>query len=149
MPRTCSICTHPARDEIEAGLLAGNPFRELAERFETSPAALFRHKGTHIPDRLIKVREAEEVSKAETLLEQLEDLRVKARQILEAAENEGDFKTALAGVRELARLIELVGRLTGELRAAQINILNVEHLDPATAERMAEVYLEERRKEMS
>jgi phage FluMu protein gp41 len=149
MPRTCSICAHAARDQIEAGLLEGKPFRELATSFGTSSAALFRHRQTHIPDRLVKLNEIEEVSKAETLLEQLDDLKMKARQIQEKAEKEGDFKTALAGVRELARLIELVGKLTGELRVAQINILNVDHLDAATAERMAEAFLEERRKERS
>jgi hypothetical protein len=149
MPRTCSICAHSARDEIEARLLEGKPFRELAARFGTSSAALFRHRDAHIPERLMKARDSVEVSRATTLLEQLDGLMTKARQILEAAERAGDLKTALASVRELSRLIELVGKLTGELRAAQVNILNVEQLDPVTAERMAEVFLEERGRDRS
>ena len=149
MPRTCSICGHPAREQIDAELLEGKPFRELANRFGTSSAALFRHRQTHIQDRLQKLHDVEEISKAKTLLEQIDELKVKARQILDAAERDGDFKTALSGVRELSRLIELVAKLTGELRAAQINILNVEHLDADTAERMAATYLEQRRRDRS
>lgn len=44
MPRACSICTHPQRDEIETALGSGLALRNVAGRFETSPAALHRHR---------------------------------------------------------------------------------------------------------
>jgi hypothetical protein len=51
MPRSCTICTHPQRTAIETALMAGDAFRIIANRFGTSPAALFRHKG-HLAKRL-------------------------------------------------------------------------------------------------
>ncbi len=39
----------------------------------------------------------------------------KARELLQAAEKTGDLRTALMGVREIARLLELRGRADGSL----------------------------------
>ena len=43
MPRTCTTCTHPQRDEIDRLLLAGTPLRNIAKQFSVSSANLFRH----------------------------------------------------------------------------------------------------------
>jgi hypothetical protein len=47
MPRPCSICRHPECPAIEQALAAKAPYRQIAERFGTSPAALHRHQQTH------------------------------------------------------------------------------------------------------
>jgi hypothetical protein len=49
MPRTCTVCSHDDRAEIDKALVAGEPLRNVAKRFGTSAAALNRHKGDHIP----------------------------------------------------------------------------------------------------
>jgi hypothetical protein len=48
MPRVCTICQHPASETINRALAAGIPFRTLAARFETSAAAIYRHKKAHL-----------------------------------------------------------------------------------------------------
>jgi hypothetical protein len=48
MPRPCSICLHPECPAIEQALAAKAPYRTIAERFGTSPAALSRHQHTHV-----------------------------------------------------------------------------------------------------
>jgi len=45
MPRTCSLCTHPDRFEVEAALRAGTPLRTIAARWSVSKTALLRHSG--------------------------------------------------------------------------------------------------------
>jgi len=50
MPRPCSLCHHPKRQAIDEALAAKTPLRNIAERFETSPAALHRHQ-SHTPPR--------------------------------------------------------------------------------------------------
>src|SRR5690349_24836446 len=70
MPRTCTICRHEQRQEIDKALIAGTAFRNIAERFGTSVAALHRHKQEHVPENLVKAREAREVAQADSLLEQ-------------------------------------------------------------------------------
>lgn len=47
MPRPCSICRHPECQAIEQALAAKAPYRMIAERFGTSPAALHRHQQAH------------------------------------------------------------------------------------------------------
>ena len=42
MPRTCTTCTHPHRDEIDRRLLDGAPLWNIAKLFSISPASLFR-----------------------------------------------------------------------------------------------------------
>jgi hypothetical protein len=47
MPRTCSICRHPQRQEIEADLQAGLPYRDVARRYSISKDAVSRHRASH------------------------------------------------------------------------------------------------------
>ena len=76
MPRTCTICTHPERVEIDKAILAGEPFRKIAERTGTSTPALFRHKCNDIPTVLMKAQEAKEVSYGSDICEtQTHDFR--------------------------------------------------------------------------
>jgi hypothetical protein len=44
MTRTCTICTHDQRADIETALARGEPYRHIADRFRVSTAALQRHK---------------------------------------------------------------------------------------------------------
>jgi hypothetical protein len=147
MPRTCTVCAHQNRDAIEGELLAGRPLGEIADIFLTSRAALCRHRQSHIPLRLLQGRKAVEISKADTLIGQIETLQRKARQILEKAESDNDLRTALAGVKELSRLIELVAKMTRELDSRRATPSAIELVDDATAERMARAFLERRPKE--
>src|SRR5574340_1696695 len=44
MPQHCSLCIHEQRREIDMALVTGTSYRNIAERFGTSLAAIFRHK---------------------------------------------------------------------------------------------------------
>jgi DNA-binding transcriptional ArsR family regulator len=111
MARPCSICTHSSRDAIDEALIAGEAYRKISERFGVSPAALSRHLRRHLVALLAGRREVE----ADNLLEQVADLQRQAQAIKDKAEAAGDLKTALQGIRELVRIIELLAKLRGEL----------------------------------
>jgi hypothetical protein len=102
-------------------------------------SALHRHK-LHLPAALTKAREAEQVARADGLLEQLIELTDEARRLKQKAEAKKDYRTALAAVRELCRIVELVARINGELKESQINVVNV-RLDEPSATRVAEIWL--------
>jgi hypothetical protein len=52
-----------------------------------------------------------------------------------------DYRSALAAVRELTRLVELAARLTGELNdRPEMKVLNLT-IDTETARHMSEVFL--------
>jgi transposase len=48
MPRTCSICRHAQRLEIEADLQAGLSYRDVARRYSISKDAVSRHRASHV-----------------------------------------------------------------------------------------------------
>jgi hypothetical protein len=124
MPRKCSICEHEKVEEINKALLEGVSLRDLAGRYSVSKTALHRHKESHLPAELTKAREAQEVTKADSLLDQVIELRDKALSILDKAEQAGDLRTALQGVREAKGCLELLARLQGELQEqTTVNVL--------------------------
>ncbi|MCG0276856.1 MAG: hypothetical protein L5655_12020, partial [Thermosediminibacteraceae bacterium] len=88
MPRKCTICEHPKRDEIDRALIETQNIAKIAERYGVNYHALFRHK-QHLSTELIKAQEAQEVAKADSLLKQITDLRDRALRILEKAEQAG------------------------------------------------------------
>ena len=125
MPRVCTVCTHPEHVAIDRALIAGEPYRVIAQRFAASPDAVLRHKqGRHLPVKLALAEEAKQVAEATDLLAEVRALRSKAYSLLLAAERQGDIRTALAGVREARACLELLAEMEGELdRRPTINVL--------------------------
>jgi transposase len=142
MPPPCTICKHPARDEIDADLIAGVSPRVVARRFGRSHSAVYRHAQSHLPSRLRQVLEVVETSAAEDLRQELKNLQTKAREFLARAEAAGDYGTALKTVRELVRMIELSAKMKGEIKAPQVNVLAIQNVDPQALLRMASIYIE-------
>ena len=116
MPRTCTICLHPEKPAINAALVAGEPYRVIAQRFAASADAVYRHKVEHLPVALVKATEAAQIADADTLALKLHMLTVDAQRIRDKAEAAGDLRTALVGNRELVRIVELMAKLAGELQ---------------------------------
>ena len=115
MPRRCTVCDHPERHSIDEALVIGAPYRSVAKRFDLSESAVYRHKTEHLPARLLKARDAEEVAQADDLLEQVRHLQAHALDILERAEKAWDLRTALAAISQARGNLELLGKLAGEL----------------------------------
>ena len=125
MPRSCLICQHPDRESIDKALARQTSNRELARVYSLSESAVRRHKGNHLPAKLAKAHEAEEVSRADDLLHQVRALQSKTLSILLRAEGAGDLRTALSAVREARGNVELLAKLSGELDERPVVNLNV------------------------
>lgn len=124
MPPRCSVCIHEARPAIDSALVAGQSFRNIAERFGTSATALFRHKAEHIAAALVKAQEASEVAQADSLLDQLRVLQTTTLRILRKAEDANAFIPAIMAIKEARGNLELLAKLLGELdERAQVNML--------------------------
>jgi len=116
VPRQCSVCTHPKRDEINRAIVAGKlSLRRIAKQYGLSPSAVERHAGAHIPATLAKAREAGEVASADDLLAQVRKLKDKALSILETAEAGGELRTALSGIKEARGCLELQAKMLCEI----------------------------------
>ena len=131
MPRTCTVCRHLQREEIERQLLGGSSFRIIAKRFGTSAAALQRHRADHLTKDLLRARDEQGVLRCDRLLDgvrtgedRAESLYVAAETILKRALAVKDLKTAIQSIRaavdvmgEARAYLELRGTLSGELGA--------------------------------
>jgi 3-methyladenine DNA glycosylase Tag len=102
MPRTCTACTHPQRDEIDRLLLDRAALRNIARRFSLSTASLFRHN-KHIAKTLSNARQEADILRADGLMEHLNHFTAEAARLKQKAEQAKDYRTALAGVREMTR----------------------------------------------
>ena len=58
MARTCTVCSHPDRAEIDRALVGGEPCAAVAARYRTELGrmAVQRHRGEHVPELLAYVR---------------------------------------------------------------------------------------------
>src|SRR5260370_40614081 len=110
MPRTCTVCPNPHRDEIDRRLRDGAPLRNIAKQFSLSSASLFRHN-KHIAKTLSHARQEAEILRADGLMEHLNHLTAEAARLKQKAEQAHDYRKAVAGVRGMSRRLQLVWRL--------------------------------------
>jgi hypothetical protein len=115
MPRTCSVCAHEQRREIDAALLNETPLRNIAQRYGTSATALHRHR-EHLPRQLVKAREQEDVSQAIDVIKQLKAINGATLAILKEARDDKNGELALKAVDRIQRQLELQAKLLGELQ---------------------------------
>ncbi len=71
MPRTCTVCNHSQLEAIDLALVAGEPYRSVAKHFEASPPSVYRHQQEHLPNTLLKSKEAQNEAHALDVVQQL------------------------------------------------------------------------------
>jgi transposase-like protein len=124
MPRPCQVCTHDQREANDRALVRPDASAAaVARQFGLHERAMRRHVEKHLLKAMAYSPTAREVAHADDLLSQVKALRTKAISLLVKAEQAGDIRTALAGVREARATLELLLRLEGELPDQQINIV--------------------------
>jgi hypothetical protein len=126
MPRVCTICSHGSRYDIDSILVdRSKPYRDIARQYGVSKDAVGRHVSEgHVSDLLKLAADAERASRADSLLDRIEDLQSRTLAILEAAEQEHDHRMALAAIAQARRNLEVVGEITKELnRTPTLNLL--------------------------
>ena len=123
MPRTCTVCRHANRADIDKALITRQAFRTIAGQFGVSKTALMRHHDDHLPASLVRAQRAREATQADGLCQVL-DLRDEALGVLDEAKQEGDLRVRLVAIHEACRCVELLAKLAGQLAdAPTINII--------------------------
>ncbi len=108
---TCTVCRSKNREQIDIALIDGVPVRTLALRTRLGKDALHRHKAVHLPRALAQSKRAQELANSDNLLDRLNALYADAQNIKTTCIESSHLRTALMGVRELARLIEILARI--------------------------------------
>jgi len=124
MPRACSTCQSEHLEAINRELAANTAIPAIAALYRVSTDSLLRHKANHLPAAIAKAHAATEVSRGDELLGEVNRLKGKAISLLLKAEVAGDYRTALAGIREARSCLELLLEVEGEIdRAPVVNIV--------------------------
>lgn len=120
MPRTCTICASPKRNEIDSALIDGGTLRDIAGRFKVSKSAVDRHRA-HIT-ALVQAHTAEvaetldsHISKAQG---RAESLYAAAEEVLQGALKVGNAAAVLQSVRTACHVLS-EARALAELRGAR------------------------------
>lgn len=125
--RICSICAHPERSDIERRLLAAEPYRKIAGTTGTTPQSLQRHRDNHMTRSVVMAAQQErqdaEQQHDASLLDQAREHHKRALAIMAKAYGSGDLRTALGGIREATRLLELQGKFLGQIAPTTVNVL--------------------------
>ena len=154
MARTCTVCSHPEKEEIDRLLVRGDSIAGIARDFAVSEDALKRHFDNHVPKTLAASPSAKEITDADKLLSEIEEVKNRALRLLDKAENAQD--TRVYGppsqyLKEFREYVRLMAELSGKLAAQpQITIINhpqwielrtviIEALDPYPEAREAVV----------
>ncbi len=142
MPRTCTICRHPERQEIEIALLKGEAYRTIADRTGTRKTSLLRHRREHLPAKLARAAEGKDTMEGHELLDRLDALVRETQAILHEARGSKDNELALKAIARAEGQIELQARLLGQLRDTRLSV----HVafSPEAAERVAAAFLARR-----
>ncbi len=114
----CRACHDPRRDQIDQQLISGVPLRTIVSQTGLSLGGLVRHK-QHIKEMIglaLKERSPEEtLEHAEALANRVEEVICEARDICAKAKAEKSFAAATGALNTIARSLELLGKLTGEI----------------------------------
>jgi hypothetical protein len=123
----CKTCTHPSRGDIDRRLLGGETVSVIAREYGLGLMAVTRHRDNHLtPEARAAVERArlEGDARGLNLLEELRALHRKASDLLEKAEASGDYRSAIAGIGQAVRVIEVIGRMIGDISdAPTVNIV--------------------------
>ena len=123
MPRKCSICTHPKREEIETDILNNVPYRAIATKYSVNRESVRRHtENGHIQEKLIKASEAKEIAQAGKIAEVLGEVLQDLRRIGESAKEKGDDNTEMRVGDRKMKWAEVMGRITGLLKDMEVNV---------------------------
>jgi hypothetical protein len=122
--RKCKICEHKDRNKIDLDIASKNgSLRAISDRYSVPIGSLKRHKESgHVIRKIARAAEAKEVTAASDLLLQVQDLSKRALSILSQAEGTGDLRTACSAIREVRSTIELLLKVSGELKGDQTNV---------------------------
>ena len=100
------------------------PYRNIAERFSLSLGALVRHHDDHLPEQLVKAREAEQVLQADALLREAVQIKDALKGIMARTLGAGELGQATAAGRAAFRCIETLLEVEGRLdRRPVLNLL--------------------------
>jgi hypothetical protein len=118
----CGPCFHPLREQIDRQIVDGVPYRTIATRFHLSLGTINRHRA-HLKEMLndaLQERAGERSERGSDLLNRVTKLVDEAESLLAVAKSKENIVGATSAINSACRLLELCGKLSGELSSQNI-----------------------------
>lgn len=125
--RPCTVCQHAEAHPINIAIVQGESNRSVARSYGFSEQAVRRHRRQHLPELLVKAKEAVDVHQALDVVQQLKAINGASLSILKEARDAREAGLVLRAVDRVHRQIELQARLLGDIKEG--HTLNI-HLHP-------------------
>ncbi len=116
------MCPH--RPEVDHAILAGGSYRTVGRQFGVSHSAVARHVANCLQPSAIELA-ASGRAEAVDLPDKVQELLATAEDLLAAARDAGQGAGMLAAMREARASIELLAKLSGQLRSGDTTTVNV------------------------
>lgn len=143
MPRQCSICSHPQREEIDRAILKGESYRHIASQYDVNYRALQRHKQNGHIGRKIAITEYEtKVEYGSSVFEQLDKINRTANTLLDKAMSEASESPniAIQSMREIRSQLALLI----DIRQALYDIKNFQEFQEEIVNILGEISVKAR-----
>jgi transposase-like protein len=118
MPRKCTICEDATRRRaVDRQIVLGASYRGIARQHGVSPDAVERHAASHLPASLTRSQALRDMIATDDLVGEIRELRLECYAILSEARTERQRPLSLAAVDRLAKLIDLLARVRGDIQS--------------------------------
>ena len=132
MPKECSICISPNREQIDIEIVNGTSVRDIAARFSLSRSSVGRHRvnchkaiiastleNSKAAELLEAAKQAEGSEVGITSLTRADEMYRRSRKAVIEAFKRKDYKVAFMGLREARGYLELIAKMNGELNGGE------------------------------
>lgn len=120
MGRTCTICNHPQRDDIDRAILAGQTERAIERQYRAGRSSIQRHK----PHVRVVIARTFHRRRERSITNQMRDLLDRCVKHLEFAERGRKPNEMAVTSREVRETLKMLAQLSGELdERARVNVL--------------------------
>ena len=112
MPRLCTVCSHPQRQEIDQALMEHSVgYRGVAKRFGVHPASVYRHQYDHLRGMVQQSEELRRMLATDNLTDNLAKWHRRMERQYRKADAAGNVLSAVATARTGIAAIEAFSRI--------------------------------------
>ena len=123
MPKSCTICEDPRRDEFDRRARIEDNIAKIAQDFALSYDAFYRHiKANHHIRNVTAIPTASELATSEDIYKEIENWHTEARDLQKIAKADGDIKTALLGLDKALKCLELMSKIHGHVQEQNVTV---------------------------
>ena len=115
MGRASSIINHPDRLQIESDLLSQKSIASLSRKYQVSISSLDYHKTHNISKSLAQAFSQHQMVESNSLLEDINSLISRTKDILDKAESADKLSVSLQAVREIRESYKLLSQIAFSL----------------------------------